>query len=119
MTSLMSVTKSAYSVVCAFYDFAHDCSLNNFKREPHRSEKEQTKSKAGNEFIARRIDYIGDALEHIINFIQSCDLPGVIGSALELAGHVAVYCDRMKYQVSSATCISVWQHVQLSDQIRP
>ena len=38
---------------------------------------------------------------------------------LGLVGPVSVYCDWVKWKVSSATCISVWQHVQLSEQISP
>ena len=45
--------------------------------------------------------------------------PGVIRSALGLVGPVSVYCDWMRYKVGSATSISVWQHVKLSEQIRP
>ena len=45
--------------------------------------------------------------------------PGVIGSALGLVGLVSVYCDWVRWKVWSATSISVWQHVKLSEQIRP
>ena len=45
--------------------------------------------------------------------------PGVIGSALGLVGPVSVYCDWVRWKVVSATSISVWQHIQLSEQIRP
>ena len=48
-----------------------------------------------------------------------CQAPGVIGSALELVGPVSVYCDWVRWKVGSATSISVWQHVKLSEQIRP
>ena len=48
-----------------------------------------------------------------------CQVPGVIGSVLGLVGRVSVYCDWVKWKVGSATSISVWQHVQLSEQIRP
>ena len=44
-----------------------------------------------------------------------CQAPGVKGSALGLVGPISVYCD----WVRSATSISVWQHVNLSLQIRP
>ena len=39
--------------------------------------------------------------------------PGVIGSALGLAGPVSVYCDWVRQKVWSATSISVWQHVKI------
>ena len=48
-----------------------------------------------------------------------CQAPGVIGSALGLVRPVSVYCDWVRWKVWSATCISVWQHVKLSSQIRP
>ena len=48
-----------------------------------------------------------------------CQAPGVIGSALGLVGPVSVYCDWVRWKVGSATSISVWQYVKLSEQIRP
>ena len=48
-----------------------------------------------------------------------CQAPGVIGSVLGLVGPVSVYCDWVRWKVGSATSISVWQHVNLSEQIRP
>ena len=48
-----------------------------------------------------------------------CQAPGVIGSALGLVGPVSVYCDWVRWKVGSAASISVWQHVELSEQIRP
>ena len=45
--------------------------------------------------------------------------PGVTGSALGLVGPVSVYCDWLRWKIWSATSISVWQHVKLSEQIRP
>ena len=45
----------------------------------------------------------------------SCQAPGVIGSALGLVGPVSVYCDWVRWKVRSATSISAWQHVQLSE----
>ena len=48
-----------------------------------------------------------------------CQSPGVIGSVLGLVGPVSVYCDWVRGKVWSATSNSVWQHVQLSVQIRP
>ena len=48
-----------------------------------------------------------------------CQAPGVIGSVLGLVGLASVYCDWVRWKVWSATSISVWQHVQLSEQIRP
>ena len=46
-------------------------------------------------------------------------LPGVIGSMLGLVGPVSVYCDWVRWKVWFATSISVWQHIKLSEQIRP
>ena len=48
-----------------------------------------------------------------------CQAPGVIGSVLGLVGPVSVYCDWVRKKVWSTTSISVWQHVKLSEQIRP
>ena len=48
-----------------------------------------------------------------------CQAPGVKGLVLGLVGPVSVYCDWVRWKVGSATCISVWQHVKLSEQIRP
>ena len=48
-----------------------------------------------------------------------CQAPGVIGSVLGLVGPVSVYCDWVRWKVWSATSISVWQFVQLSEQISP
>ena len=45
--------------------------------------------------------------------------PGVKGSVLRLVGSVSVYCDWVRWRVGSATSISVWQHIKLSEQIRP
>ena len=45
--------------------------------------------------------------------------PGIIESALGLVGPVSVYCDWVRWKVGSATSISVWQHIKLSEQIRP
>ena len=45
-----------------------------------------------------------------------CQALGVIRSALELVGTVSVYCDWVRWQVGSATSVSVWQHVQLPEQ---
>ena len=45
--------------------------------------------------------------------------PGVIGSGLGLVGPVSVYRDWVRKKVGSATSISVWPHVKLSEQIRP
>ena len=49
----------------------------------------------------------------------SCQAPGVTGLALGLVGPVSVYCDWVRWKVGSATSISVWKHVKLSEQIRP
>ena len=46
-------------------------------------------------------------------------MPDIIGSVLGLIGPVSVYCDWVRWKVWSATSISVWQHVKLSEQIRP
>ena len=51
--------------------------------------------------------------------VATCQAPGVIGSVPELVGPVSVYCDWVRWKVWSATSISVWQHVKLSEQIRP
>ena len=48
-----------------------------------------------------------------------CQAPGVLGSVLGLVGLVSVYCDWVRWKVGSATSISVWQHVKLSEQIGP
>ena len=48
-----------------------------------------------------------------------CQGPGVIRSAPELVGPVSVDCDWVRQKVRSATSISMWQHVHLSEQIRP
>ena len=48
-----------------------------------------------------------------------CQAPGVIGSVLALVGPVSVYCDWVRWKVWPATSISVWQHVKLSEQVRP
>ena len=47
-----------------------------------------------------------------------CQAPGVIGSVLGLVGPVLVYCEWVRWKVGSATSISVWHHVKLSEQIR-
>ena len=44
-------------------------------------------------------------------------MPGVIGSALGLVRPVSVYCDWVRWRVGSVTSISVWQDVELSEQI--
>ena len=48
-----------------------------------------------------------------------CQAPGVIGSALGLVGSVSVYRAWVRKTVLSATSISVWQHLNLPEQIRP
>ena len=48
-----------------------------------------------------------------------CQAPGAIGSVLGLVGPVSIYCDWVRWKVWSATSISVWQHVKLSEQICP
>ena len=48
-----------------------------------------------------------------------CQAPGDIGSMLGLVGPVSVYCDWVRWNVWPAICISVWQHVKVSEQIRP
>ena len=49
----------------------------------------------------------------------SCQEPGVIGSVLGLVSPVSACCDWMRWKVVSATSISEWQHVKLSEQILP
>ena len=46
-------------------------------------------------------------------------VPGIIGSALGLVGPLSVYCDCVRLKVWSSASTSVWQHVKLSEQIRP
>ena len=48
-----------------------------------------------------------------------CQAPGVIGSVLGLVGAASVYCGWVRWKVGSAISVSVWQHVKLSEQIRP
>ena len=48
-----------------------------------------------------------------------CQASGIIGSVLGLVSPVSVYCDWVRRKVGSATSISVWQHVNWSEQIRP
>ena len=48
-----------------------------------------------------------------------CQVPGVLGSTLGLVGPVSVNCDWARWKVWSATSISVWQHVNLSELVRP
>ena len=36
-----------------------------------------------------------------------------------LVGPVLVFCDCVEWEIESVTSFSVWQHVQLSDQVRP
>ena len=48
-----------------------------------------------------------------------CQAPGDIGSALGLVGSVSVNCDWVRWKIGSATSISMWQHVKLSEQIHP
>ena len=47
-----------------------------------------------------------------------CLAPGVIGSELGLVCPVSAYRDWMRSKVRSATSVSVWQHVNLSEQVR-
>ena len=49
----------------------------------------------------------------------TCQAPGVIGLVPGLVGPVSIYCDLVRWKVRSATSISVWQHVTLSEQICP
>ena len=42
-----------------------------------------------------------------------------MGSVLRLVGPVSVYCDWVRWKVGSAASVSVWQHVNLSEQIGP
>ena len=36
-----------------------------------------------------------------------------------MVGLVSVYYDLMRWQAGSAACVSVWQHVHLSEQLHP
>ena len=51
--------------------------------------------------------------------VLPCQAPGVLWSVLGLVGPVSVYCDFVRWKVVSAASIWVWQHVKLSEQIRP
>ena len=42
-----------------------------------------------------------------------------MGSALGLVGAVSVWYDGVRQKIVYATSISVWQHAQLSERIRP
>ena len=48
-----------------------------------------------------------------------CQAPGITGSTLGLVGPVSVYCNWVRWKGWPVTIISVWQHVQLSEQTRP
>ena len=48
-----------------------------------------------------------------------CQAPGIKGLVIGLVGPVSVYCDWVRWKVGSATSMSVWQHVNLCEQIRP
>ena len=48
-----------------------------------------------------------------------CQAPGLVESALGLVGPLSVYCDWVRQKVLSATSISVWQHISLSEQVSP
>ena len=45
--------------------------------------------------------------------------PGVIGLVLGLVDPVSEYCDWVRWKFGSTASVSMWQHVQLSEQIRP
>ena len=51
--------------------------------------------------------------------VESYQWPKNIGSVLGQFCPVSVYCDWVRWKVWSATSISVWQHIKLSEQIRP
>ena len=51
--------------------------------------------------------------------VLPCQAPGIIGSVLGLVGPVSVYCDRVKWKVSSSTSASVWQHVSCLSRFVP
>ena len=59
------------------------------------------------------------ALEEMTYYFVVHTGPGVIRSVLGLVGPVPVYCDWVRWKVWSATSTSVWQHVKLSEHIRP
>ena len=46
-------------------------------------------------------------------------MPSIIGSVLRLVGLVSVHCDWVRLKVWSATFLSKWHHVNLSEQIHP
>ena len=46
-------------------------------------------------------------------------VPGIIVSVLGLVGPVSVYWDWVRWKVWTATSISMWQRVKLSEQIHP
>ena len=46
-----------------------------------------------------------------------CQAPGIIGSVLGLVSPVSVYCDWVRWKVGSATSISVWQYLKLSEHV--
>ena len=72
----------------------------------------------GFESSLRRKMFIPVTQKLILQWIP-CQAPGVTRLLLALVGPVSVYCDWVRWKVRSATFISVWQHVQLSGQIRP
>ena len=45
-----------------------------------------------------------------------CQAPGVVGLDLGLGDLVSVYCDYVRSKVVFSTSVSVWQHIQLSEQ---
>ena len=63
-----------------------------------------------------RRDFSGVKSYH---WLKNWHSSGVIGSVLGLVSPVSVYCDWVKWKVWSATSISEWQHVKLSEQLRP
>ena len=65
-----------------------------------------------------RRDFSGSSQKMALQWLP-CRAPGVIGLALWLVGLVSVYCDWVRWKVWSTASISVWQHIQLSEQIRP
>ena len=69
-----------------------------------------------------RREFSGVVIPEIYKFALQwlpCQAPGAIGSVLGMVGPVSLYCDWVRWKVGSATFVSVWQHVKLSEQIRP
>ena len=66
-----------------------------------------------------RLDFSGIESNQWLKNWHSSGYPGGIGSVLRLVGPVSVYYEWVRCKVWSATYISVWQYVKLSEQICP